>query len=389
MTIRHLLHNYGLAVWCVAEQRMSRLLPAAIRIARARLKYGIGPLPFSLFRLGNVPEAHWSDYLVKKTPVDLQLMSVNVEPGRSITGNKLRMYQHCRNAGLPTIPVLCSVGNLTDAGITSVEHVADSERFETVLAAAPDRLFFKPVRGSLGEGAFVVARDPHGFRFEGRHGTAAELLAHVKHKCGPSAAFLVQPQVRPHPGLKPVMSANGLPTARLVTALYPDGPRLLFGCFKIPAGASVVDNFHNGLGGNLLAPIDLQTGTLAAARGSRRRDWPHLVQVDVHPDTGRHISGLRLPLWKELLDLALRGQRSLPALKTIGWDLAISVDGVLIVEGNYSYDMQILQMANQRGLRAEFSTLIDDLRNWMTPSRVTTAATGQVDSRALSPNRCC
>jgi len=363
MTIRQLLRDYELAVWCTAEERMWRLLPAAARIARARLKYGIGPLPFSLFRLGSIPETHWQDYLIKKTPVDLQLMSVNAEPGRSITANKLRMHQHCRDAGLPTIPVLCSVGNLADTGDTSVEHVADPEHFETVLASAPARLFFKPVCGSLGNGAFVVARDHLGFGFDGRHGTAAELFAYVVDKCGDDEAFLIQPQVRPHPGLAPVTSPNGLPTARLVTALYPDGPRLLFGCFKIPAGLSVVDNFHNGLGGNLLASMDLQTGTLIAARGSRRQDWPQLVRVDAHPDTGQQISGLRLPLWEDLLELALRGQRSLPTLKTIGWDMAISADGVLIVEANSRYDMQILQLANERGLKAEFSALVDDLRN--------------------------
>jgi hypothetical protein len=144
--------------------------------------------------------------------------------------------------------------------------------------------------------------------------------------------------------------------------MYPDGPRLLFACFKIPTGTSIVDNFHDGLGGNLLAAVNLETGTLSAAIGSARRDWPQLVQVDIHPDTRQRIAGLRLPLWEELREVALRGQRLLPGLKSIGWDMAISSDGVLVVEANYKYDMHILQMANQRGLKAEFAALLDGLR---------------------------
>lgn len=361
MTV-NLLHDYALAVWCGAEQRMRRLLPVAIRIARARLKYGIGPLPFSLFQLASVPETRWKDYIIKKTTVDLQLLSVNAESGRAITGNKLRMYQYCRDVGLPTIPVLCSVGNLRDAGNGYVEHVTSPERFQSLLASAPARLFAKPVHGSHGTGAFIVTRDHVGFGFAGRRGTAGELLAYIEENCGPRNGFILQPQVRPHPGLGPVTSADGLPTARLVTTMYPDGPRLLFACFKIPTGTSIVDNFHDGLGGNLLAAIDLETGTLSPARGSARRDWPLLVQVDVHPDTGQRIAGLRLPLWEELREVALRAQRSLPELKTIGWDMAISPDGVLVVEANYKYDMHILQMASQRGLKAEFAELMDGLQ---------------------------
>lgn len=362
MAIRQLLHDYALATWCGAEQRIRRLVPTAVRVARARLKYGIGPLQFSIFQLSRVPQARWHDYLVKKTFVDLQLMSVNAEPGRSITGNKLRMYQHCRDAGLPTIPVLCVVGDVDDAGDGSVEHVRDPDRLRELLASAPPRLFVKPLHGTHGAGAFIVSRDKAGLCFAGRRGMARDLFQYLTTNCAPRNAFIIQPLVRPHRGLSAVTPVDGLPTARLVTAMFPDGPRLVFACFKIPTGSAVTDNFHNGLGGNLLAAIDVASGTLAPARGSRRRDWPLMGQVDTHPDTGQQIAGLQLPLWKELKELALRGQRSIPGLRSIGWDMAIGADGPVIVEGNYKYDMQIVQMACQRGLKPEFMALMEDLR---------------------------
>jgi hypothetical protein len=43
----------------------------------------------------------------------------------------------------------------------------------------------------------------------------------------------------------------------------------------------------------------------------------------------------------------------MPGLRTIGWDVAITQQGPLLIEGNGAYDTDILQLAEDRGLRSQ------------------------------------
>lgn len=355
MMIKRQIREYALATWYGADRRPTRLVSAAARVVRARLKYGIGPVPFSVFGMSRIPEARWVDYVVKKVDSDSVLLAANQTDMHRFARNKVLFHEHCRRAGLPDIPILCRIGGTPDPLGHLVERVDDERRLAILLESAPPRLFAKPIGGSYGADAFLIARRDHGFEFDGRLDTAAGLFAHLERKCGTQTGYIIQPQMRPHARMLPLASANGLPTARVVTAMSEDGPELLFACLKIPVGSSITDNFAHGARGNLLAGIGVERGTLTAARGSRCRDWPSMVSVDSHPDTGYRIAGSQLPFWREIVQVALRGQRSLPDFRTIGWDVAATPDGVVLVEANSKYDMDILQIAHQRGLKAEWT----------------------------------
>lgn len=163
--------------------------------------------------------------------------------------------------------------------------------------------------------------------------------------------LLVQPRVRPARALGAIMSAHGLGTVRAVTWLDGDRPRLLVACLRIPVGERDADNFLCGASGNLVAAIDAASGRLTSVLGSRRRDWPDIVEVERHPDTGQRIAGFEVPQWSALLDLVTTAQRAFPGLPSIGWDVAITDQGPLLIEGNGRYDVDILQLAHDRGLR--------------------------------------
>ena len=155
------------------------------------------------------------------------------------------------------------------------------------------------------------------------------------------------------------MSSHGLATARVVTAMQNGVARVVVAGFKVTVGTNATDNFSKGASGNLLAGIDLSTGTLSQARGSRRKDWPEMIDFDTHPETGTRIAGFALPLWDDLLRCAVRAQESLPELRSAGWDIAISERGILVVEANLTYDLSILQIAHQRGLKREIDAVLD------------------------------
>jgi len=84
-----------------------------------------------------------------------------------------------------------------------------------------------------------------------------------------------------------------------------------------------------------------------------------MAEFESHPDTKHRITGSQLPFWREILQTSLDAQASLPEFRTVGWDVAASSRGVLLVEANASYDMSILQIAHRRGLKAELAAKLD------------------------------
>lgn len=69
-----------------------------------------------------------------------------------------------------------------------------------------------------------------------------------------------------------------------------------------------------------------------------------------HPDSGAAIEGLEIPYWTEVMEVALRGQLTLSGLTSIGWDIAVTNDGVSIVEANVGWNFEMFQVGLGCGL---------------------------------------
>jgi hypothetical protein len=54
----------------------------------------------------------------------------------------------------------------------------------------------------------------------------------------------------------------------------------------------------------------------------------------VHPMTGHPIEGFRLPDWEQALEMVAKAASKIPEMAYIGWDVAFSENGPLIIEGN-------------------------------------------------------
>ena len=122
----------------------------------------------------------------------------------------------------------------------------------------------------------------------------------------------------------------------------PDGAiELLLPTFRMPQGASVVDNFQRG---NLVAPVCLQTGCLGIARS---RDAHGVIStVDVHPDSGERIEGTPVPFFSEALVVCRRAHQLIGRAPLIGWDVAITANGPILVEGNHMFGTEVSQVAH-------------------------------------------
>lgn len=154
--------------------------------------------------------------------------------------------------------------------------------------------------------------------------------------------YLLQQVLEPSPRVAALVG-NRLSTVRIVVALTQTGPRVVFAEWKIPTGDNIIDNFHDGATGNLIAMVDLETGCIqriALPDGTITSD-PSLA----HPDTGALLAGIAVPDWRAMIDLTLSAARAFPGLRLQGWDIADTTNGLVplevnLVTGRTAYDHQ-------------------------------------------------
>ncbi|MCI8609388.1 MAG: hypothetical protein HFE73_07070 [Firmicutes bacterium] len=126
-------------------------------------------------------------------------------------------------------------------------------------------------------------------------------------------------------------------TVRVLTIVDKGICHHVYAGFRMGRGA-LVDNFHAG---GIIASVDTKTGiTCMDAIDLDGNHYP------VHPTSGLPTLGFQLPNWPEVLKLtkeaALRMAENGAAM--VGWDVAITRDGVCLVEGNSEPSHSIIQL---------------------------------------------
>jgi hypothetical protein len=167
----------------------------------------------------------------------------------------------------------------------------------------------------------------------GRGGTGVRLVspAEVEGMVAPAGTdLLVQERIVGHPQIAAIYPRS-LNTVRILAVRLPDsGPVLAAAIHRWgTASTGPVDNISSG---GLCSAVDIETGRLGPAVGRpRARSRP---EFDRHPDTGVPISGVVVPEWPAVRDLALELMDAFPEVSHVGWDLVVSDRGVKIIEGN-------------------------------------------------------
>ncbi len=235
--------------------------------------------------------------------------------------------------------------------------------------------FGKPVSGSLSLGTVAIeSYDPTTDKLllsSGRQVDVAPLVEEIRANYRQDG-YMFQERLEPHPELR-ALTGNRIGTIRVYTIWGDQGPEVFRVCWKVPAGANMADNFWRN--GNMLAALDETTGTVKRViRGT----GPRQVEVENHPDTGARLVGATIPNFKDILDLSLWGARVLNEVPLIGWDIAMTDRGAVLVEANNTPDFRLVQMAERRGVYD------DRMTAFLARMRVIYAAAGKSNARAAS-----
>ena len=84
------------------------------------------------------------------------------------------------------------------------------------------------------------------------------------------------------------------------------------------------------INGNLFATVDVQSGVIT----SDLTDYT-LVLHEKHPVTGFVAKGTQLPEWDKVLELAKKAAHVVPQVAYVGWDIALTTKGPVLIEGNH------------------------------------------------------
>jgi glutathione synthase/RimK-type ligase-like ATP-grasp enzyme len=256
----------------------------------------------------------------------------------------------CVERGIPTPTIhgcITSDRDLALYGVARVSRGADLQR--AVEPHEGQRLLLKPQHGIFGTGVHRITMI--GDRVVHDDGTAETCDAFIERFVSEATPYLIQELVEPHERLRPILASGALGTFRIVTVLRGGRASIVGACLKIPRGSNVADNFQNGTTGNLLAGVDIESGRLLHIVGPRPGDVRVPVVLDTHPDTGARVTGFEIPQWNALCEMTRRAAEQIPGLVTGGWDVAVSSGGPTVIEANWRYNIYILQIANQSGVR--------------------------------------
>lgn len=218
-----------------------------------------------------------------------------------------------------------------------------------ILELKPGEYLLKPNNGMLGLGlSSLEIEDPDdGLKFQDKSITADDLyreLCSIEATLPASSkgdsvdmdfeGLLFQQRIANHPEITKLTGFKMLQTVRICTFVTDDHQvEILFTFMKLAGQEGLADAFNLGKTGNMLAKIDPVTGRFCKVYAMDQQQG-YLVETTHHAITQAELLNFTVPHWQACLALAQRLSIAFLPLRAIGWDIAITDEGPVVLEGN-------------------------------------------------------
>jgi len=221
--------------------------------------------------------------------------------------------------------------NLTEAG---------PQEFAAFLEGRGD-IICKPIDGSSGQGILKCTPD--------EYADPQALYDRLK----AAGIGIVEDKVIQHEAIA-ALCPTSVNTIRVATLLGDKKEGIVYAYIRIGNG-KVMDNVDCG---GMAAPVDIETGVIAGVGANKAGDT-----YEDHPMTGKRIPGTQIPYWEEAKKMCLDAMRVVPQVRFVAWDVAITPDGPVFIEGNSFPSHAIPQFAahfpDGIGILPRFEEFID------------------------------
>ena len=129
------------------------------------------------------------------------------------------------------------------------------------------------------------------------------------------------------------LCAESVNTLRIVTLIANGAPHFLYALLRVGSGKNHVDNISSG-------------GMYTFIGEEGKLEFPAFcdktgLYYEKHPVTETAFIGFEIPMFRQAVELCLKASEVKPGLAYIGWDVAITPNGPVLIEGNIlpGYDM--------------------------------------------------
>lgn len=139
-------------------------------------------------------------------------------------------------------------------------------------------------------------------------------------------------------------------------AMYTDNDgnvRDVYSMLRTGVGESVVDNASNG---GIACAVDTETGVVISNGFTKKCE-----EYMEHPESHIKYRGYQIPRWDELKRTCYEASRLVSEYKMVGWDMALTDDGWVVVEANSRPNINTVQMCLGHGLRGRLIELFKEL----------------------------
>lgn len=288
-----------------------------------------------------IPNSLWVDHIWHK---------MNDKRWEQILQNKWLFHNYYKSLGLPVTNVyayLCRKGGVA-AGNRSFSSF--NCLLEYIYELKPESLVVKPVNGGNGHFVYVFVELVYtqekitGKTVSGKEYNLKSVIENIlRHKR--YAGVIIEEKLEQVEFFKK-LNPSTINTIRLLTFFRKEGNvELLYGTVRQGRKGSEVDNFSKG---GFDRGVDVINGFILTG-GRILGDGKRLQDIVTNPDTGEPLKESKIPMWEQIVNTIREFAKATPFARIVGWDIALTANGPVIIEGNPDAGLEPVQAHSPEG----------------------------------------
>ena len=220
------------------------------------------------------------------------------------------------------------------------DRILSEKEVDSILSNYNDeRIFVKKYTGGAASGISIFKRKSVGVYLDADGNVVSSALIRKKYS---GQSFIFEKQIKQDK----ILAQFNQDTVNTIRVLTYKG-EIISASVRFGGKGEFVDNVSAH---GVACSIDIESGKLSEY-GLRMYD---IIKYYEHPDSHIKFADVYIPQWYEVRAVVKKSMKFLPYYKSVGYDVAISDNGPVIVEINTGAGVNLSQMGKQYGLARYF-----------------------------------